>query len=34
MKETHYPTLYIDDIDDKRLAEMPDYWHPDDPLQD
>ena len=22
--ETHYPTLYIDDIDDKRLAEMPD----------
>jgi hypothetical protein len=24
MKETHYPTLHIDDIDDKRLAEMPD----------
>ena len=24
MKETHYPCLHIDDIDDKRLAEMPD----------
>lgn len=24
MKQTHYPTLHIDDIDDQRLAEMPD----------
>jgi hypothetical protein len=24
MKETHYPTLHLDDIEDKRLAEMPD----------
>lgn len=23
MKETHYPTLHIDEVDDKRLAEMP-----------
>lgn len=22
--ETHYPSLHIDDVDDKRLAEMPD----------
>ena len=24
MKETYYPTLHLDDIEDKRLAEMPD----------
>jgi hypothetical protein len=23
-KETHYPTLHLDDVEDKRLADMPD----------